>query len=81
MARIITDHKTREGAGLGDSLSEPTIGLEKRPSGSDSHHDADPTLESYAAIMATNRPDPRGPGYIKLYILAGTMFLCSTMSG
>lgn len=81
MARIMTDHKTREGVGLGDSLSESKIDLEERPSASDSRRDADPSLESYATIMATNRPDPRGPGYIKLYLLAGTMFLCSTMSG
>ncbi|KAI0161230.1 lactose permease [Xylariaceae sp. FL1272] len=40
-----------------------------------------PNAETYAAIMATNAPDPRGPGYIKLYLLALTIFLCSTMSG
>ncbi|KAI0181652.1 general substrate transporter [Hypoxylon sp. FL1284] len=41
----------------------------------------EPSLETYAAIMATNKPDPRGPGYIKLYLLAATVFLCSTMNG
>jgi hypothetical protein len=43
--------------------------------------DAGPNPETYAAIMATHKPDPRGPGYIKLYLLAGVIFLCSTMSG
>ncbi|KAI1340060.1 general substrate transporter [Xylariaceae sp. FL0016] len=40
-----------------------------------------PNAETYATIMATNKPDPRGPGYIRLYILAGSLFLCSTMNG
>ncbi|KAI1644085.1 uncharacterized protein F4817DRAFT_227314 [Daldinia loculata] len=31
--------------------------------------------------MATNKPNPRGPGYIQLYLLAGMVFLCSTMNG
>ncbi|CRK22047.1 hypothetical protein BN1708_013280 [Verticillium longisporum] len=37
--------------------------------------------ERYATIMATQKPNPRGPGYIKLYILAAMVFLCSTMNG
>ncbi|KAL7623753.1 hypothetical protein AAE478_005306 [Parahypoxylon ruwenzoriense] len=41
----------------------------------------EPSAETYAAIMATNKPNPRGPGYIKLYLLAGMIFLCSTMNG
>ncbi|KAI8960655.1 general substrate transporter [Daldinia sp. FL1419] len=41
----------------------------------------EPSPETYAAIMATNKPNPRGPGYIKLYFLAGMIFLCSTMNG
>ena len=40
-----------------------------------------PNPEIYAAIMAANKPDVMGPGYIKLYLLAGTIFLCSTMTG
>ncbi|KAJ8133592.1 hypothetical protein O1611_g27 [Lasiodiplodia mahajangana] len=63
------------------SLAEPSKSLEKDPSRSDTYHDVDSGLETYAAIMATNKPDMRGPGYIKLYLLAGTIFLCSTMSG
>jgi hypothetical protein len=38
-------------------------------------------IETYANIMAENKPNPRGPGYIKLYILASLVFLCSTMNG
>ncbi|KAK2771459.1 hypothetical protein FQN53_004966 [Emmonsiellopsis sp. PD_33] len=41
----------------------------------------EPGRETYASIMATNKPNPRGPGYIKLYLLAGMIFLCSTMNG
>ncbi|KAI2616340.1 general substrate transporter [Hypoxylon sp. NC1633] len=41
----------------------------------------EPSVETYTAIMATNRPNPRGSGYIKLYLLAGMIFLCSTMNG
>ncbi|KAI0885012.1 general substrate transporter [Annulohypoxylon maeteangense] len=41
----------------------------------------EPSPETYAAIMATNKPDPRGPGYIRLYLLAGSLFLCSTFNG
>ena len=37
--------------------------------------------ETYADIMAKNPPNPRGPGYLKLYVLAGSVFLCSTMNG
>ncbi|KAF3798536.1 Lactose permease [Colletotrichum gloeosporioides] len=43
--------------------------------------DADTGADSYAAIMATQKPDPRGPGYMKLYLLASMVFLCSTMNG
>lgn len=39
------------------------------------------TMTTYANIMAKNKPNPRGPGYIKLYILASVVFLCSTMNG
>ncbi|KAI1214440.1 general substrate transporter [Annulohypoxylon truncatum] len=41
----------------------------------------DPSPETYAAIMETTKPDPRGPGYIRLYLLAGSLFLCSTFNG
>ena len=37
--------------------------------------------EVYATIMATRKPDPRGPGYVKLYGLVGVVLLCSTMNG
>lgn len=43
--------------------------------------DMDNPIETYANIMADHKPDPRGPGYIKLYILSGLIFLCSTMNG
>jgi hypothetical protein len=39
------------------------------------------SMETYASIMATQKPNPRGPGYIKLYILSAVVFLCSTMNG
>ncbi|KAF4992380.1 hypothetical protein FDECE_13736 [Fusarium decemcellulare] len=38
-------------------------------------------LETYANIMAEHKPNPRGPGYIRLYLLAALVFLCSTMNG
>lgn len=41
----------------------------------------DPSPEAYAAIMATHKPNVLGPGYIRLYILSGLVFLCSTMNG
>ncbi|KAI1325020.1 general substrate transporter [Xylariaceae sp. FL0255] len=37
--------------------------------------------ETYAAIMASDKPNPLGPGYIKMYMLTVVIFLCSTMSG
>jgi hypothetical protein len=37
--------------------------------------------ELYATIMATRKPNPRGPGYVKLYGLVGVVLLCSTMNG
>lgn len=43
--------------------------------------DADTGADTYATIMATNKPDPRGPGYIRLYLLATVLFFCSTMNG
>ncbi len=43
--------------------------------------DMEPSPETYAAIMDTNKPNPRGPGYLKLYMLASVIFLCSTMNG
>lgn len=41
----------------------------------------DENAELYATIMATQKPNPRGPGYIKLYLLVSVMLLCSTMNG
>ncbi|GJC94336.1 lactose permease [Colletotrichum higginsianum] len=43
--------------------------------------DVETGADTYAAIMATNKPNPRGPGYMKLYLLAGICFFCSTMNG
>ncbi|PGH09852.1 hypothetical protein AJ79_05578 [Helicocarpus griseus UAMH5409] len=43
--------------------------------------DLEPSPETYAAIMAINKPNPRGAGYIRLYLLASMIFLCSTMNG
>ncbi|KAI0002668.1 hypothetical protein F4779DRAFT_622177, partial [Xylariaceae sp. FL0662B] len=39
------------------------------------------TPETYAAIMARHKPNPLGPGYLRLYGLAAVVFLCSTMNG
>lgn len=49
--------------------------------GLDEVESVNPNPETYAAIMAANKPDVKGPGYIKLYLLASTIFLCSTMTG
>lgn len=43
--------------------------------------DMENPIETYASVMAEHKPNPRGPGYIKLYILSGLIFLCSTMNG
>jgi len=70
-----------EGQRVGRSSHQETS-LEKRHIDVlDMLDDAEPNPETYTAIMATHKPDPRGPGYIKLYLLAGVIFLCSTMSG
>ncbi|TRX88357.1 hypothetical protein FHL15_010733 [Xylaria flabelliformis] len=81
MASNNTHPKLTGEANLEGSSSQLDIHLEKRHKGSDTLYDVESALESYATIMATNKPDPRGPGYIRLYILAATIFLCSTMSG
>lgn len=39
------------------------------------------SMETYARIMAAHKPNPLGPGYIKLYMLSAVIFLCSTMNG
>ncbi|KAF3404317.1 Lactose permease [Talaromyces pinophilus] len=39
------------------------------------------STETYARIMAAHKPNPLGPGYIKLYMLSAVIFLCSTMNG
>lgn len=41
----------------------------------------EPSAETYAAIMATHKPNLWGPGYLRLYLVATSVFLCSTMSG
>ncbi|KAI8945231.1 lactose permease [Xylaria longipes] len=81
MANDNTHPKVTEGAKLEGSTSQLNIHLEKQHGDSNTPYNVDSVLENYATIMATNRPDPRGPGHIKLYILAATIFLCSTMSG
>ncbi|GES66430.1 lactose permease [Aspergillus terreus] len=43
--------------------------------------DIEDSMETYAKILATNKPNPLGPGYIKLYLLSAVVFLCSTMNG
>lgn len=37
--------------------------------------------DAYATIMATQKPNPFGSGYIKLYLICGFCFLNSTMNG
>lgn len=59
---------------------DPTIGT-KEKLGLDEVERVEASPETYATIMATNKPDVRGPGYMKLYMLAGIIFLCSTMTG
>ncbi|KAI1747831.1 general substrate transporter [Xylaria castorea] len=81
MANDNTPSKLSEEAKLEGSSGQLDIHLEKHHGGSDTLYDVDSAMENYATIMATNKPDPRGPGYIRLYILAATIFLCSTMSG
>lgn len=49
--------------------------------GGDTAAPSKPGAETYAAIMTSHKPDPRGRGYLKLYAIAGLCFLCSTMSG
>ena len=39
------------------------------------------SAETYATILAKNKPNPLGSGYIRLYILSAAVFLCSTMNG
>jgi len=36
---------------------------------------------THATIMATDKPNQWGPGYIRLYMLAACIFLNSTMNG
>lgn len=43
--------------------------------------DAKGINDAYATIMATNKPNPFGSGYIKLYLVCGFCFLNSTMNG
>ncbi|KAI1389076.1 general substrate transporter [Hypoxylon trugodes] len=62
-------------------LSHDTTGKRDHHVGLDDADGLEPSPETYAAIMATHKPNPRGPGYIKLYLLAGMVFLCSTMNG
>ncbi|OTA57993.1 general substrate transporter [Hypoxylon sp. EC38] len=66
-SKIRLSHETMDKKGQRVSL-EDVEGLEPSP-------------ETYATIMATNKPNPLGSGYIKLYLLAGMIFLCSTMNG
>lgn len=57
------------------------MGKREQPITLDDVDGIEPSPETYAAIMATQKPNPLGPGYIKLYLLAGMIFLCSTMNG
>jgi hypothetical protein len=81
MAGHDTSPEPAEGERLEGRPSPQKMSLEKPLGVSDTGGGLEPSLETYAVIMATNKPDPRGPGYIKLYLLAGTIFLCSTMNG
>ncbi|KAI0799943.1 lactose permease [Xylaria sp. FL0064] len=75
------NNQSTEKEQLESGLAKRGNELEQRLGDSKHLDDVGPTLENYAAIMATNRPNPRGPGYLRLYGLAATIFLCSTMSG
>jgi hypothetical protein len=81
MANNDTSPMSAEGGQVEGRSSQQRTSLEKHFGLSDTLDDVEPNPGGYAAIMANNKPDPRGPGYIKLYLLAGTIFLCSTMSG
>lgn len=75
-----------QGKGTRASLSKARLNRDTMEKENQQHIDIDvdglePSPETYAAIMATNKPDPRGPGYIRLYLLAGSLFLCSTLNG
>ncbi|KAI1084690.1 general substrate transporter [Whalleya microplaca] len=61
--------------------SHDSMDRQKRHVAFDNVDGIEPSAETYATIMATNKPNPRGPGYIQLYLLAGMVFLCSTMNG
>ena len=39
------------------------------------------SAETYATILAKNKPNPLGSGYLRLYLLSAAVFLCSTMNG
>ncbi|KAF2501185.1 sugar transporter [Lophium mytilinum] len=40
-----------------------------------------PLQRTFAEIIGDNKPNPRGPGYLKLYAFCSLIFLCSTMNG
>ncbi|KAI2642316.1 general substrate transporter [Xylaria nigripes] len=75
---VHTEPTPAEGEQLESGSIQKSMSLEDHVHISDN---VEPTMETYAAIMATNKPNPLGPGYIRLYLLSMTIFLCSTMSG
>jgi len=55
---------------------EALFATHEEQSKSISHED-----QLYVNIMTTNKPNPRGPGYLRLYVLVAVVLLCSTMNG
>ncbi|KAI4866991.1 general substrate transporter [Hypoxylon rubiginosum] len=79
MADQVRDTRTSTASKV--RLSHDTMDKPEHHVALDDVEGMEPSLETYTTIMATNKPNPRGPGYIKLYLLAGMIFLCSTMNG
>lgn len=75
------DLESTEAVRPGGHLDQQDMSMEKRLDDAGTPKNVDSALETYATIMTTNKPDPWGPGHIRLYLLAATIFLCSTMSG
>ncbi|KAI0853851.1 general substrate transporter [Daldinia vernicosa] len=79
MANHVRDTQTSEAAKI--RLSHDSMNKKGQGINLNDVDGIEPSPETYATIIATNKPNPRGPGYIQLYLLAGMVFLCSTMNG
>ena len=82
MAEKTDNTTTAQATGNNARLSQDNVAIGRVDTGTnDEVEKLELSAETYATILAKDKPNPLGPGYLRLYLLSAAVFLCSTMNG